>query len=205
MMKRSVFILGSARYYHYEPLTSGGTRTTVFTGVDSGPRLEVTDVDASGRTTQVVKPSFDGQANATTGIQYSTSFPKSPVLFSRSSQATSLSDVNSVGTSFRRALTADNATLSLDSLTDRVTEEVVTHEQDAGGLWRVTRTSVYPIPGSDTVKRVQTTRKKLAGFSGTEVARSESIDVSSNTTATVTSLSGALLTSRYHASRHHRR
>jgi len=130
---------------------------------------------------------------------YSGSFPKSLVKVTKTSdraqdvgEATKIRELNNVGGCVREGLSADDAFLSPTSATDRVTDSAITVEQDANGLWRVTRKSIYPDANSAQAKLVRTTREKLGGFADAEIERAETTDIAGNVTIQRTLLVGAM-------------
>jgi RHS repeat-associated protein len=195
---RTLSITGTAvvsQFFHYAPVVGGGQSLTVYTGQDNGPRYLTTITDGADRVTKTIRPAFGGGTEVTEYV-YSPAFPNSVTTVTSSGKATKVCELNSVGLCELEGLTADNATLSLNSATDRIVDTVTTTEQDAGGIWRVTRTSTYAQEDSAQSKLVNTSRVKLAGFTGTQVSHSESIDISNNTTTQTTTLTGNLRETR---------
>lgn len=180
-----------AKFYHYIPLETGGEITTVYFGTDNGPRYETTVTDGSGRVVTESRPAF-GSGTTGTIYTYSALFPDSIVKVVKTGEATKVRELNAVGACVREGLTVDDATLTLASATDRITDMATTVEQDSTGLWRVTRKSVYPEAGSSTAKVIKTTRTKLGGLTGTEIARTETADIVGNVTTERTLLSGTV-------------
>ena len=184
-----------ARYFHYAPVVGGGQSLTVYTGLENGPRYQTTITDGAERVTNTIRPAFGGGTEVTEYV-YSPAFPNSVITVNSSGKATKVCELNLVGVCEREGLTADNATLALGSATDRIVDTVITTEQDAGGIWRVTRTSTYAQENSAQSKLVSTSRFKLAGFTGTQVSRRETIDISNNTSTRTTTLDGSLRETR---------
>ena len=185
-----------AKYYAYQTLANGNERITTYLGQDNGPRYQIEEKDSSGRIIRTASPASGGGIRESIATYGDTAHPRSLTRVTRSGQATSLHEMNAVGTSIRDGLSADDATLQLASNTDRITTTVTTDEFSQGTLWRVFRTSVLPTAGSAATQLVTTTRSKLAGFTGSEISTEEVIDISGNTTTTQTTLSGAIRESR---------
>jgi YD repeat-containing protein len=177
------------QYFHYEPLPDGGESKTVYTGQDEGPRYETTIKDNLKRISRVIKPAFGGGTEVT-DYSYSLTHPNSVTQVTSSGQASRICGLNSLGVCERLGHSADDATLSLDSATDRITDTSTSIEQDANGLWKVTRKRVYNQENSDATKILITSRVKLGGFTGNEVARRETVDIAGNVTTSLTLLSG---------------
>ncbi len=181
-----------AKYYAYQTLANGNKRITTYLGQDNGPRYQIEEKDSSGRIIRTASPASGGGIRESIATYGDTAHPRSLTRVTRSGQATSLHEMNAVGTSIRDGLSADDATLQLASNTDRITTTVTTDEFSQGTLWRIFRTSVLPTAGSAATQLVTTTRSKLAGFTGTEISTEEVIDISGNTTTTQTTLTGTL-------------
>jgi len=180
-----------AEYHYYESLSQGGERQTIYTGVDGGARYQIIERDGLKRIIQEIVPSFGG-GQAVTAYTYSLTHPQSVVAVTKTGQATKVCELNAVGACVREGLTVDDAILTLASATDRISDMATTIEQDANGLWKVTRASVYPEAGSATSKIVITTRTKLGGFTGIEIERTETADIVGNVTTERTLLSGTI-------------
>ncbi len=214
---RVLSVTGSAvvdEFYHYQVRTAGGWIETTYYGQDNGPRYRRTLTDAAGRTVEQSGPAFGGIAQTVTGYAYGTSQPGEPETITRSGDSTRIQTFNAIGRKERSGLSADDASLSLDSATDRIVDEEPVFAQDASGLWRVTTRYVYPDAGFATRKFHSAIKVKIGGFSGSEIARKETSDIASNITSDITTLVGAVTTyssldpertdtsvSRYHADR----
>jgi hypothetical protein len=90
----------------------------------------------------------------------------------------------------REGFTADDAVLSLSSATDRIFETITSNEQDANGIWQVTRRKVYAQENSDAAKLIVTSRRKLAGFGGGEISQTETTDIYGATSKVSSFLNG---------------
>jgi RHS repeat-associated protein len=177
-----------AAYHHYSPLVAGGTSKTTYSGTDSGPRWMTTEYDAAHRIARVLQPAFGG-ATSETLYNYQNGCPcGKPSLVTTNGRPATVNQYNAVNDLVRTGLTGDNLTLELNSTTDRIQETDTTVELASGLLWEVQRSAVYDQAGSATPKTVATSRRLLAGFTGSETSISESIDIAGNTTRTVTEL-----------------
>jgi RHS repeat-associated protein len=186
-----------AKYYAYEILANGNERVTTYSGQDNGPRYQIEEKDSSGRIVRTASPASTGGLRENLATYGDAGHPQSLTQLTRTGQATALHEFNAVGSSIRDGLSADDALLQPTSATDRISTTVTTDELNSGTLWRVSRTSVLPTAGSALTQLVTTTRRKFAGFTGTEISSEESIDISGNTTTSKTTLTGSLRENRY--------
>ena len=180
-----------AKYYRYQILTSGNEKVTTYTGTCNGPRYQIEEPDSTGRIVRTASPAFGGGTKES-NFTYDTTHPHGVSQITRSGQATIIQELNSVGANERLGLTADDASLALASDTDRIVDTVMTDEFVDGSLWHVIRTRIRPESGSAVPKLISTPRSKLAGYTGTEIFRGESIDSTGNTTGAYTDLSGTV-------------
>ena len=172
-----------ASYYKYDYDTAaGGPRTTVYTGVDQGPRFVATTRDWLGRAVKEVRPAFreegldpdvlttaylyraDDENGAGQVKKVSTTGPDDLA------PAPTLYEYDKMGLLIRHGLNVDrdtSDTLSASS-TDRFTETVITYPPldpcaPAPGRWRQTVTKRYHTNGQSGYVST-TTMERLSGF-----------------------------------------
>lgn len=114
-----------------------------------------------------------------------------PSLVTTTGMPATIYQYNEVNDIIRTGTSGDDLTLTLASGTDRITDTGLGVVNAAGKLWLVQSSAIYPTAGSGVAKTVNTSRTLLAGFTGNQVAASESVDIAGNVARSTSELERA--------------
>jgi RHS repeat-associated protein len=173
------------QFFRYAPLAAGGISETMYEAQDLGPRWTRTERDAAKRISKVLRPAFNGQTSETV-YSYQNGCPcGKAALITSTGQPAKVLSYNAVSQLIRSGTSGDNLTLSLDSASDRISDEVQTVLLDAGKLWLVQTSTIYPTAGNGIGKVINISRRLLAGFTGNQSSVQEAVDITGNVTAQI--------------------
>lgn len=186
------------QYYSYSVESDGRKLTQVNVGAYNSTRLQKTWTDKLGRPVKLEKPGFS-QSNQAAYVeeQFYHATTGQLVKSTRTGMAASLYEYNALGLLRRSGLDVTNSgdTLVLASM-DRIADTDLSFESASGVWWIKSTSTTYPDANAATHPIVTTQKLRLSGFGTGVRAEVQSTDPETNTTITVTTASGKLLTTQ---------